>query len=297
VNIKKNNKVAILFSEDSDVALNLQRFDNNFEGTKTGPYESDATYQKILTRFYKVLYDLNVEVDFVFDNTEDLSRYQVLIVPSLYIASDAMLSRLNTFVKNGGHLIATVKSGFCDEYSAVRHVTMPAGLAEAAGFTYQEFSNLRAPVSLKGDPFNVKEGNYTEQWVEFLQTTSAKPLAFYDDPFLGKYPAVVRNNYGKGTMLYFGTVPSEGIIKNILAAELDECSLLGINYQLPDKVKVKHGISNNGKNLYFFYNFSSIEQTFSYAYADGVNLLINMPVQRGKDIVLKAWDVAVIESK
>jgi beta-galactosidase len=66
---------------------------------------------------------------------------------------------------------------------------------------------------------------------------------------------------------------------------------------LPDKVKVKHGISNNGKNLYFFYNFSSIEQTFSYAYADGVNLLINMPVQRGKDIVLKAWDVAVIESK
>jgi beta-galactosidase len=267
------------------------------KGTETGPWDADGAYQKILTRFYKALYDLNVEADFVFDNTEDLSRYQVLIVPSLYIASDAMLSRLNTFVKNGGHLIVTMKSGFCNEYSAVRHETMPAGLADIAGFTYQEFSTLRSPVPLKGDPFNAKGDNYAEQWAEFLQTTTAQPLAFYDHPVLGIYPAIVRNNNGKGAMTYFGTIPSESIMKSILTTALAERNILGTDYLLPETVKVKHGVGASGKNLHFYYNFSAGEKTFPYGYGDGVNLLTNMQVQKGKDLTLQAWGVAIIESK
>jgi beta-galactosidase len=297
VNIRKNNKVAILFSEDSDVALNLQRFDSNFKGTETGPWDAEGAYQKILTRFYKVLYDLNVEVDFVFDNTEDLSRHQVLIVPSLYIAGEVMLKRLNAFVKNGGHLVMTMKSGFCDEYSSVRHEMMPAGLTDIAGFTYQEFSTLRSPVPLKGDPFKVYGENFTEQWAEFLQTTTAKPLAFYDHPFFGKYPAVVRNDSGKGAMTYFGTIPSESIIKNILTSILSERDLLGADQQLPEKIKVKHGISNSEKNLYFYYNFSSVEQTFQYTYADGINLITNLPMQKNTRVTIKSWDVAIVETK
>ena len=297
VNLKKNNKVAILFSEDSDVALNLQRFDNNFKGPETGPWDADGAYQKILTRFYKILYDLHVEVDFVFENTENLNQYQVLIVPSLYIASDAMLSKLNAYVKNGGHLVVTMKSGFCNEYSAVRHDTMPAGLTDVAGFTYQEFSTLRNPVPLKGDPFKAKNENYTEQWVEFLQTITAKPLAFYDHPFFGKYPAIVRNNSGKGAMTYFGSIPSESIMKSILTSVLDERNLLSTDQQLPETIKVKHGISNSGRNLHFYYNFSPAEQSFSYTYSDGINLITNQPVQKNIVLTLKAWDVAIIETK
>jgi beta-galactosidase len=296
VNIKKNNKVAILFSEDSDVALSLQRFDNNFNGPETGPWDADGAYQKILTRFYKTLYDLNVEADFVFDNTEDLSQYQVLIVPSLYIASDGMLSRLSAFVKNGGHLIVTMKSGFCNEHSAVRHATMPAGLTDVGGFTYQEFSTLRSPVPLKGDPFHTKDQNYTEQWVEFLQPTTARPLAFYDHPVYDIYPAIVQNHSGKGMMTYMGTIPSESIMKNIVMTALAERNILGVDYLLPASIKVKHGVSNSGKNLHFYYNFSSTEKTFPYTYRDGVNLLTNVPLGRGKDLTLKAWDVAVIET-
>jgi beta-galactosidase len=297
VNVRKNNKVAILFSEDSDVALNLQRFDNNFKGTETGPWDADGAYQKILAKFYKVLYDLNIEADFVFDNTEDLSRYQVLVVPSLYIASETVLKRLNAFVKNGGHLVMTMKSGFCDEYSSVRHQTMPAGLVDIAGFTYQEFSTLRSPVPLKGDPFKANGENYTEQWAEFLLPTTAKPLAFYDHPFFGKYPAIVRNDSGKGAMTYFGTIPSESIIKNILTSALGERNLLGADQQLPEKIKVKHGISNSGKNLHFYYNFSSVGQTFQYAYADGIDLITNRPIQKNMHITIKPWDVAIVETK
>ena len=66
--------------------------------------------------------------------------YDVLVVPALYVASDALLGRLVSFVENGGHLVLTLKSGFADESSRIRWVRAPGPLREAAGFSYQEFS-------------------------------------------------------------------------------------------------------------------------------------------------------------
>ena len=53
-------------------------------------------------------------------------------------------------MKGGGHVLMTFKSGFANENSAVRWVTAPGPLREAAGFSYQEFSNLEKPLALEG---------------------------------------------------------------------------------------------------------------------------------------------------
>ena len=82
---------------------------------------------------------------------------------------------------------------------------MPGPLREAAGFSYQEFSNLREPLALKGDPFHTGGANKVSVWAEFLMPDTAKPLAYYDHPFFGKYPAITRNAFGKGTLTYEGT--------------------------------------------------------------------------------------------
>ena len=74
--------------------------------------------------------------------------------PALYIADDALLQKISDYVKNGGHVVMTFKSGFANENSAVRWVRAPGPLREAAGFSYQEFSNLEKPLALKGDPFH-----------------------------------------------------------------------------------------------------------------------------------------------
>ena len=93
---------------------------------------------------YNVLYQANIGVDFVFPESPSLSEYKVILVPPLYVASDSVLNRLAEYVKNGGHLVLAFKSGFTNEYSTVRWDTMPGPLREAAGFHYQEFSNLKA---------------------------------------------------------------------------------------------------------------------------------------------------------
>lgn len=69
----------------------------------------------------------------------------------------------------------TCKSGFTNENSAVRWERAPGPLANAAGFTYQEFSTLEDPSSLKGNPFHVSpDENKVRTWAEFIQLTSAE---------------------------------------------------------------------------------------------------------------------------
>ena len=112
-------------------------------------------YDALVQQIHKALYSMNVGTDFVFPETQDFSAYKLLIVPALYISDDALLQRIADYVKNGGHVVMTFKSGFANENSAVRWVRAPGPLREAAGFSYQEFSNLEKPLALKGDPFNV----------------------------------------------------------------------------------------------------------------------------------------------
>jgi hypothetical protein len=112
-------------------------------------------------------------------DTQDFSAYKLLIVPALYIADDALLQRISDYVKNGGHVVMTFKSGFANENSAVRWVRAPGPLREAAGFSYQEFSNLEHPLALKGDPFHVGEFPATGLILGRIPDAEhAKPLAY-----------------------------------------------------------------------------------------------------------------------
>ena len=120
-----------------------------------GAWRGNAGYDSLVQQMHHSLYDLNVGSDFVFPETTDFSAYKLLIVPALYIADDALLQRISDYVKNGGHVVMTFKSGFANENSAVRWVRAPGPLREAAGFSYQEFSNLEHPLALKDDPFHV----------------------------------------------------------------------------------------------------------------------------------------------
>ena len=46
---------------------------------------------------------------------------------------------------------------------------------------------------------------------------TAKALAYYDHPFFGKWPAVTRNPFGKGTLTYEGTYLSDALQEKVLA--------------------------------------------------------------------------------
>ncbi len=254
-----------------------------------------ADYSTLVQQIHRSLYQLNIGADFVFPTAKDFSAYKLLIVPALYIADDALLQRISDYVKNGGHVVMTFKSGFANENSAVRWVRAPGPLREAAGFSYQEFSNLEKPLALKGDPYHVGDANKVSYWAEFLMPEHAKPIAFYDHPFFGKWPAITENSYGSGTLVYEGTYLSDTLQTAVLRDALQKAGLASSDQQLPSSVHVKHGVNRIGKRIHYYFNYSGNEVKANYAFGAGTNLLDGKAVANGGMLTLGPWDLVIVE--
>jgi beta-galactosidase len=285
VNYKRANQVAILYSNDSNYGIEFMKFSDR------------VNYRTVLKQMYGVLYRNNVGADFVFPESTNLSDYKVIVVPPLYVSSDALLKNLVDYVRGGGHLVMSFKSGFTNEYNTVRWTMMPGILREAAGVHYQEFSSLRQPLALKGDPLHAGSENKVSDWAEMLNLDSAEGLAYYDHPFFGKYPAITRNRFGKGVLTYEGTVLTDKLQEKVLLAALQAAGVTGPDQTLPPTVRAKHGINRSGKTVHYYLNYSSDAKAFSYPYGSGTDLLTQAAVAHSQQVTVKPWDLVLIEEK
>jgi beta-galactosidase len=283
--LQRVSPVAILYSSDSHWGIEFMKFNDH------------DNYRTILKQMYHVLYQQNVGIDFVFPDSTNFSDYKVIVVPPLYVASDATLNKLVEYVRGGGHVLMSFKSGFTNEFDTVRWTTMPGILREAAGFHYQEFSNLRQPLTLKDDPFHAGPDNKVSDWAEMIGLDTAQGLAYYDHPFFGQYPAITRNRYGKGSLTYEGTVLSDALQSKVMLDVLKNAGITGPDQTLPPSVRVKHGTDRNGKTLHYYLNYSSDAQTFGYPFAPGTDLLTQMVVGHAEQVTVKPWDLLLIEEK
>ncbi len=284
VNLRIHNDVAILWSRDSMNAINDM------------PFAKDkADYGSLVRQIHRALYDLNVGADFVFPESADLSSYKLLIVPSLYVADDALLRRITDYIQKGGHVVMTFKSGFTNENTAVRWSMAPGPLRAALGFHYQEFSNLAQPLALKGDPYHAGADNQVKHWAEFLQLDTAKALAYYDHPFFGRWPAITANHYGAGTAVYEGSYLSDQLQKAVLQASLQDLGMIGPDQQLPPNVHTRTGTNGADRPVHYYFNYSGTEVSFNYAHKPGTDLLAARPVASAEKLTLGPWDVAIIE--
>jgi len=294
VNLKIKNDVAILYSVDSSNALDFMPFALASAGQwQRGKQVAD--YSAVVHQLHRAFYDANVGTDFIFPEDPDFARYKLIVIPPLYVADDALLQKISDYMKGGGHVLMTFKSGFANENSAVRWVMAPGPLREAAGFSYQEFSNLEKPLALKGDPLHAGEDNKVMYWAEFLKLEHAKPLAYYDHPFFGKWPAITRNEFGKGTLTYEGTFLSDGLQEKIVLDVLKDASLFDTKQQLPPKVREKSGVNGAGKTLHYFLNYSSDHQTFTYNQKAGVDLLTGKKISPSQLVDLAPWNLVIVE--
>ena len=113
INLKKENQVAVYFSHPSLSAM--QWF----------PFSANLNYNDLIHQLYETLYKMNVECDFINHASDDLSKYKLIVVPSLYVATDGELEKLNRYVANGGHIVYAFRSGFSNEHVQVRQSMQP----------------------------------------------------------------------------------------------------------------------------------------------------------------------------
>lgn len=291
INLKKNNDVAILFSNEALSAFNAFSFG----------WGAKEKYNDILRPYYDALYKMNVGVDFIDPSVnfsfgeKDFGKYKMIIVPALYAASDDLMNRLKQFVKDGGHVVYTFKTGFSDENVKVRTTVQPGLANDVCGISYSQFT-IPNDVSLKNDPYKVGAAqNKVHTWMELITPTTAQVLAYYDHPQWGKYAAVTQNQYGKGLATYIGCMTSTTLTEEILKQALKKSNLWGNDQQLFFPLITKSGKNQDGKTVRYFFNYSATPKKMTYLYKYGTELLSNKTISQNSSMDLEAWGVKIVE--
>jgi len=281
VNLRKDNKVAILYSHDSYHALGFM------------PYSRKAQYPAELV--HQALYFQNIETDIIpCDNRIDFSKYKLLIIPPLYVATDELLNRIDQFVKDGGQVVMFFKSGYCNEHSAVRATLAPGPLRKACGFYYQEYSTI-SQLGLKDNAFDLKDKSPVSDWYEFLITETAQPLAYADHPFFGQWPVITENAYGKGNLFYIGTYPSAELLAKVIRIAAGKAGIITTQNEYLFPVIFRSGENNVGKQIHYVFNYSAQNQEIKYPFISGKELLSGKNINNGQTLSLKPWDVVIVE--
>ena len=132
-------------------------------------------------------------------------------------------------------------------------------------------------------------------WMEFIIPETAKPLAWYDHPFFSKYPAITINEYGKGTLLYEGSIFSDQIQTKIIKEAVERAGISNPDHQYAWPLIAKSGVNDDGKNVHLYYNYSSEGVEFSYLHSSGKELVSGKSVVKDELLTVKPWDVIIIE--
>jgi beta-galactosidase len=282
VHLRKTNKVAILVSNGSLTALDWF------------PFSDSLRYNDIVRREYDALYLRNIGCDVVNGSGGGLGDYSLIVVPPLYSVADSLLAALNAYVREGGHIVYSCKSGFTDEHVQVRPSRMPGLLREATGVSYQLFTNIPS-VPLRGDPFAVGSANAVHDWAEMLVPETAEVWGWYDHPQWGKYAAITHNRYGKGSVTYMGTIPSKEVLDAVLMRAVKEAGVDVPELRFP--VIMRGGVNKFGREVRYYFNYSAQEQSFRYSYPSATDVLSGKKVEKGEVVKLEPWGVTILEEE
>ena len=176
---------------------------------------SDVEYLERIRAFYGALWEAKATADFVAP-TAALDRYRLVVVPSLYVVSEAVARNLTAYVEQGGRLVVSFFSGIVDEHDRVPPGPHPGALRDLLGLTIEEFHPLAA-----GEAAALEGGLSGDVWSERVVPAGAETvLRFLDGPDAGE-PAVTRHAVGRGTATYLATRLRQDALRALLEPELD----------------------------------------------------------------------------
>ena len=303
-NLKKENKIAIMLDNAS------------LTGFTQFPLEKAGAngYNTVMRWFSDALYRLNIEYDMISSREQDFSGYECLIVPALYSAPESLLLALDSYVRNGGHLITTFRSGFSDEYLKIYPDMQPHILHECLGLHYDQFTHPHHVdiVPVQSDVMAAAQEHFSHpddsafsltssacEWMELITCDTAVPVLKYSHPAYERYAAAAKNQYGNGSTLYFGTMfENDELLESVLLSFLHETGFSGgdLSSDAPHyPLIIKRGINDSGKELCYYLNYSKDPVSVTHRGKDGIELVSETSIVCGDKIDLGGWGVAVVE--
>ncbi|NQD90632.1 beta-galactosidase, partial [Paenarthrobacter sp. CM16] len=223
---------------------------------------SDLDHRERIESFYSVLWNHGISVDFAHPEA-DLSGYDLVLAPALYLVGDKASANLSHYVHDGGHLLVSYFSGIVDTNDTVPAGASPGGLRDVLGLEIHEFLPLR-----EEEIVTLGNGATGTVWSEEIHPGTATVLSRYTSGPAASGPAITRNDFGSGTAWYVSTKLDGGHLADVV---LDAVRNAGIDtgVQPPAGLEVASRTSEDG-TFTFLINHTDADAEYP---ATGLNLL------------------------
>jgi beta-galactosidase len=236
-------QTCILFSHENDWDLKFNRQPNRH-----------FNLREHIQMFYNALHDRNIPIDFA-RPTEDLSKYKIVIAPSLHLLAGGEADLLKLYVQNGGTLVCTCNTGLVDEHHIAPDSGFPHDMTDLFGMEVLEFDPLppgeENHLTLKGQ-FTTTHLHPARLWCDIIEAKGCQVLGTYAKDFYAGRPAITMNNYGEGRAIYIGTISTLPFYQDLVVWLRQVIGLFPL-LKVPDTVEVsmRH---KDGRKIYFLLN-------------------------------------------
>ncbi|MBQ6807274.1 MAG: beta-galactosidase [Lachnospiraceae bacterium] len=277
---RTNSKAAIVFDWDNWWATDYS----------AGP-SVNLHYCDEIFNYYKVFNNLNIPVDFI-SVEDDLSQYDLVIAPILYMIKPDYDEKIRTFVKAGGRFVTTFFSGYVDEHDLVTVGGYPGKLRDILGIWVEEEDALPEDAA---NSFTYNGKKYPAKLIcDLLHTEGAKALCSYEQDFYAGMPTLTCNSFGNGKAYYVATRSNAEFYRSFIG---EICKEIGIRpiINTPDSVEVTKRTNANGTFL-FFLNHDSESHNITLN-CDGIDILSDTTYKTGDILLLAAKDVVILQVK
>ncbi len=270
------SKVAILMSYESRWASDAVRI------------MPELSVVRAAYRWHESLMANHVNTD-ALDPREDLSKYRLVIAPRLYLVDSVIQRNLENYVKKGGLLVLTFRSGVVDEFNKIHNSPAPGPLLDMSGVMVDDYGYLSASLPIKFENINLLDISAT-QWADEISLGTAESVANYNDGWLKGKPVITINNYGKGQVIYIGTAIQRPQLDNLTDWLLDLAKIQH-DAELTQNIRVLKR-ENKDYELAFYLNFSNSTETIPLK-SKGYDLFLKKPVNT---ITLAPFDIRIIKT-
>ncbi|GAB3688085.1 beta-galactosidase [Salinarchaeum chitinilyticum] len=186
------------------------------------PHSPDFDYWDFLETYYGALRRRGVQVDVV-PPDRDLDDYAAVVAPLQYLLGDDLSERLADYVREGGELLLTARTGEKDQYNQLHEELQPGPLAPLVGATVDQHESLpeqlETRVTYDGDPYDYRT------WAEWLDVDDATVRGRYESGTGSGRAAIVDAERGDGSVTYCGVWPERELADAITGSLLERAGV------------------------------------------------------------------------
>lgn len=201
------------------------------------PMTKDYDPLKVFTSWYGALKPAVTGVA-VLRGPERLSRYKLVVAPSLHVMTGADAAALTAYVQGGGHLVLGPRSGVKDASGSLWEPGQPGPLAALIG-AHVDQANIPppGPVALDGPAGPSAASTWAERLAIDAPDVEVRLRYVGGDGWLDGLPGVVSRKVGKGRVTYIGALLDTPSLRREIAASASAAHVVPLFPGLPEGVE------------------------------------------------------------